>query len=57
MKENIHIQTIPADVLTQVQTKAREVQALLAPYMLALTSTDYILTKAAGEIPVSRPSH
>jgi hypothetical protein len=37
MKENTHIQAIPADVLTQVQTKMQEVQALLAPYMLALT--------------------
>ena len=37
MKENIHVQAIPPDVLAQAQTKIQEVQALLAPYMLALT--------------------
>jgi hypothetical protein len=36
MKENTHIQVILAGVLTQVQTKMREIQALAAPCMPAL---------------------
>ncbi|GHU46102.1 hypothetical protein FACS1894190_18160 [Spirochaetia bacterium] len=40
MKENQHVQAIPAEVLTQAQTKANELKTLLAPYMLALTPTE-----------------
>ena len=37
MKENIHVQAIPQDVLTQAQAKIQDAQTLLAPYLLALT--------------------
>jgi hypothetical protein len=40
MKDNKHVQAIPADVLTQAQTKIDEVTALLAPYMIALTPAE-----------------
>ena len=36
MKENKHLQSIPADVLAQAQTKIDEAIALLAPYTLSL---------------------
>jgi hypothetical protein len=40
MKENTHVQAIPPDVLTQVQTKIQEVLTLLSPYLLALTPAE-----------------
>jgi hypothetical protein len=37
MKENLHVQAIPEDVLNQVQTKFEEALTLLKPYLLSLT--------------------
>jgi hypothetical protein len=38
MEENKHEQSIPADVLVQVQTKANEIKALLHPYVTVLSA-------------------
>jgi hypothetical protein len=40
MKENLHVQAIPQDILTQAQIKINEVKTLLAPYLLALTPAE-----------------
>jgi hypothetical protein len=40
MKENTHVQAIPQDILTQVQTKVQEVLTLLSSYLLALTPAE-----------------
>jgi hypothetical protein len=49
MKDNKHVQAIPADVLTQAQTKIDEVTALLAPYMIALTPAEWHELPKMGE--------
>jgi len=40
MAQNIHRQAIPADVLEQIATKSREIKELIAPYAIALTSSE-----------------
>ena len=40
MTQNIHRQAIPADVLEQIETKSREIKDLIAPYTIALTSSE-----------------
>jgi hypothetical protein len=53
MKENTHIQAIPDNVLTQVQTKIQEIQTLLAPYMLALTPDERMTLPKMGPKTIS----
>jgi hypothetical protein len=53
MKENIHIQTIPQDILNQAQTKIQEVLTLLAPYILALTPSERQGMPKMGEKTIS----
>jgi hypothetical protein len=53
MKENLHIQAIPQDVLTQAQTKIQEVLTLLSPYLLALTPTERQGMPKMGEKTIS----
>jgi uncharacterized protein (UPF0216 family) len=40
MRQNLHTQTIPQDVLEQAQAKLDEVNNLLSPYFLSLTSQE-----------------
>jgi hypothetical protein len=53
MKENQHVQAIPEKVLNDAQTKIDEVQVLLAPYMLALTSGERQGLPKMGEKTIS----
>jgi hypothetical protein len=53
MKDNKHIQAIPADVLTQAQTKVNEIAALLAPYIVALTPAERHELPKMGEKTIS----
>jgi hypothetical protein len=46
-------QAIPAEVLTQAQTKANELKTLLAPYMLALTPSERHELPKMGEKTIS----
>jgi hypothetical protein len=38
--ENVHLQTIPVDVVTQVHTKLNEIKTLLKPYAVTLTPAE-----------------
>ncbi|GHT72887.1 hypothetical protein FACS189456_2570 [Bacteroidia bacterium] len=51
--ENKHLQAIPADVLTQVQTKINEAMTLLQPYVMALTSAERHSILKMGEKSLS----
>jgi hypothetical protein len=53
MKENQHVQAIPPDVLTQMQTKIQEIQTLVAPYLLALTPAERQGMPKMGEKTIS----
>jgi hypothetical protein len=53
MKDNKHIQAIPAGVLTQAQTKINEVAALLTPYVVALTPAERHELPKMGEKTIS----
>jgi hypothetical protein len=53
MKDNKHIQAIPAGVLTQAQTKINEVAALLTPYIVALTPAERHELPKIGEKTIS----
>jgi hypothetical protein len=53
MKANTHAKAIPEDVLSQAHTKLQEAQALLAPYLLALTADERHTIPKMGEKTVS----
>jgi hypothetical protein len=38
--ENVHLQSIPVDVVTQVHTKLNEIKTLLKPYAITLTPVE-----------------
>jgi hypothetical protein len=53
MKENIHVQAIPQDILNQAQARIQEVLTLLAPYILALTPSERQGMPKMGEKTIS----
>jgi hypothetical protein len=53
MKENLHGQSIPQDVLEQIIAKANEINELLRPYAVALTSEERRNIPKMGEKTVS----
>jgi len=53
MSTNLHVQQVPAEVVAQAKSLVEQLSALLAPYMVTLTSTDRQTIPKMGEKTLS----